>query len=96
MGLLNFLFNGERDSGETTGYGDLSQHELDLLNEADWAQRGEPFDTPVHLAAFPDEGAVYVMDSEGDAQIATTFSYADDNPACDYALLTSLNGSWRG
>lgn len=32
---------GEQDSGETRGYGDLTDQELDLLNEADDAQADE-------------------------------------------------------
>jgi hypothetical protein len=32
--------NDEQDSGEARGYGDLTDHELELLNEADAAQDG--------------------------------------------------------
>lgn len=42
MGLLNFLFgNGEQDSGEERGYGDLTEQELSLLDEAEEAQQAE-------------------------------------------------------
>lgn len=87
-------FWNRSDEETERGYGDLTETELVLLNEADWAQEGEPFDTPVHLAAFPDEGAVYVMDSESDNQITTTFSYATEDPRGDHDLLTSLNCGW--
>jgi hypothetical protein len=95
MGLFNWFKGNEQDGGHEQTWGDLTEQELNLLNEADWAQEGEPFETPVQITAYPDEGAVYVSDSEGDYQISTTFTYGDSAQA-DHDLLTALNGGWNG
>lgn len=89
------LFGGSKGSGTDRGYGDLTDRELGLLNEADQALLGEDFESPVHIDAFPDEGAIYVNDGPCDGQDSTSFHYGDWDQA-DRDLLTVLNSSWNG
>jgi hypothetical protein len=88
------LFGGSKGSGTDRGYGDLTDRELDLLDEAELAEAGAPLDDNVFYHAFPDEGAVYIHENQG-SDYNTTFSYGDGDQADD-ALLTSLNSTWNG
>ena len=100
MGIFDFIFGGSSDNDAVYAetYDEAYDSQISdndaavLLGEAEWAQDGEPFvDEAVHISVFPDEGAIYVSDSEGDMQIFCIFSYGDKSQA-DHDLLTSLLG----
>ena len=95
MGIFSSLFSGNNDSnndGNSYGYGDLNPSEISLLDEADWVQDGQPFHEPCHIAAFPDEGAIYINPSEGDGN-DVSFHYADRDQG-NHDLLTHFNSNW--
>lgn len=100
MPWWNPFSSNEQDSGEERGYGDLSDVELTLLDEADAAQSGEQLDESTFYHAVPSEGAVYISQAEGD-DYNCTFSYSGTDESAIIAegnstLLSHLNGSWRG
>jgi hypothetical protein len=90
--------NDEQDSGETEGWGDLTDQELSLMNEADAAQGNLPLDDRTFYHAIPSEGAVYISQAEGnDYNCMFSFTGGDESAIVtegNDTLLSYLNGNW--